>query len=103
MQHLLRAYWNGWLTSRRLQRHGSVSKCIYGCIGDDKDSLEQYALCPFVWQFSQKYLGLRPPDGGPEQRMRAFFLIDAPAPRDDAVGRAALRLAACYRVHNAAR
>ena len=60
-------------------------------------------MCPFVWLFSQRRLWLYPPEIGPEQRRMAFFLIDAPTVRDEVISRAAVRLAACYRVHNTAR
>ena len=97
-----RTMWNGWVTYRRMQgRCRHVDQCIF-CNTAAPDSIEHYAACPAVWQFTRTRLGLRRP-ASRQQCMSCFLLLDMPICRvtaePDVLVRKAVRTAAVYKVH----
>jgi hypothetical protein len=97
---LIRSLWNGWVTSRRMQKAThDAGGCIFGC--EAVDCIEHYASCIRVAEFARKWLRLPHPPTPPEQ-LADFLLLDAAAPAEDParLTRKALRLAAVYHVHN---
>ena len=90
---LLRTWWNGWVTERRFQR-GSKG-CVMGCCAED--SIEHYAHCPIIGDFSSRGLGL---DRG-ANRIADFLVLNIPASRvaEQRTSKAVLRLAAVYISH----
>ena len=97
----LRALLNGWATERRMQlSHTRGARgCMFGC--DAPDSIEHYANCRVVSDFSWARLGLRRMSS-PSDRLAQFLLLDrkvASCDRDRMV-RQAIRLAMVYKVHN---
>ena len=94
-----RALWNGWATRRRMQGHGGLLGCAFGCVADAPDSIEHYAHCRRLHAILGPELAL-PRRATPEDRLAEFlgFHITENTHPDVAV-RVAVRLAAAYRVH----
>ena len=65
---LVRAWCNGWVTSRRMQRVGG---CIFDCGG--QDSLEHYAHCAIFRSFLTGRMGL--PAVPPERRLERLLCL----------------------------
>ena len=89
---VLRTALNGWCTARRFQGTGM---CFLGCGGED--SVEHYAVCPEVVEFSKKI-------NVPYHGMDAFLLLlPTKHMSDRALARLALRTATVYAAHCRAR
>ena len=99
---VLRTWWNGWVTVRRVaHRRDTSSCCLWGCRCDDGDSLEHYTVCPIIAQWRADTLGLTRIRHSISLRRTNCMLLDSPI--DDSPVRlvkAALALAAIYQVHN---
>ena len=97
-----RTWWNGWVTSRRMQRgQGGLAGCAFGCVGcGAEDSIEHYASCQAVSQFAARDLALERQQS-PAARLAAFLVLDVPSPCQDKVAltRRALLTAVVYRTH----
>ena len=71
---LIRSLWNGWVTSRRMQKAThDAGGCIFGC--EAVDCIEHYASCRRVAEFARKWLRLPHPPMPPEQ-LADFLLLD---------------------------
>ena len=96
---VLRTWWNGWVTKRRMQDRSKG--CIFGCTSED--SIEHYACCSTVREFGQRSLGLDSPT--PETAMEDFLALTPTlsSVTKELVARKAVRLASVYFVHCKAR
>ena len=96
---VLRTWWNGWVTKRRMQDRSKG--CIFGCTSED--SIEHYACCSTVREFGQRSLGLDSPT--PETAMEDFLALTPTlsSVTKELVARKAVRLASVYLVHCKAR
>ena len=103
---LLRTWWNGWNTDRRLQRIGpGLGRCRWGCDAWEGDAIEHYSVCPILERFAARRLGLHSSERQLASRRTDFLLLDVAAekgPLNNLVRRAIL-LATVYRCFNIAR
>ena len=93
---VIRTHWNGWTTARRFQQRRG---CIFGCTNGE-DSIEHYACCRVVSEFSCCRLGLPRPSARTE--LLADFLVLQPSLHQGGgsiLARKALRLYAVYTTH----
>ena len=96
---VLRTLLNGWATHRRFQQHGD---CCFGCQAED--SIEHYADCPVVWDFSYRALGILRPTSR-QARLANFLMLDITNMASISVEMTcrAVRVAAVYRTYNIVR
>ena len=95
-----RTWWDGWCTTRRFSERGAKCKCIWGCKGEDSDSLVHYTGCLKIAAWSQKELHARNA-GNIRNRRREFLLLSDPEDaEEDGLFAAAVRIFATYHVHN---
>ena len=92
---VLRTIFNGWTTDRRFQRRGH---CRFGC-QDAEDSIEHYAACTFIRQFSQRFLGLPNVLEAVRDRVARFVSLGAwmEVPDDTELTKRAVLVYAVYR------
>ena len=98
---VIRTWHNAWCTRRRYQE-GYGSRCIFGC-GKGEDSIEHYACCGRIAEWSRRALGLPGEGESIEVRRRHFLLLNGEDTDDNEMTRAALRLGAVYSLHNRVR
>ena len=94
---VLRALWNAWPTSRRLQGRGGLPRCIFDCAPDAQDSIEHYAFCRRLAALAEQALRLPQPAAG--QRLADFLGVVEATVGDAGQIVRAVRLAALYRLH----
>ena len=90
---LFSSMWNRWCTARRFQEEGS---CIFGCLGNDSDSIEHYAKCPVQVSFARNVLHI-PAEA--TASLCSFFGLDANI-SDDTLTMTMLNLYVCYTARN---
>ena len=86
---LFGSMWNRWCTARRFQEEGS---CIFGCPGENRDSIE----CPVQVNFARNKLNIPTVHSA---SLCSFFGLDANI-SDDLLTMAMLNLYVCYTARN---
>lgn len=99
---VLRTWWNGWVTVRRVGRHrGLKSRCVGGCSCDDGGAIEQYSVCPVIARWRETTLDLTRIHHSVTLRRTDVMLHGSPIDGSPSrLTKAALALAAVYQVHN---